>query len=214
MTNEGLGHHSHDASSGEGSWDDRYRAREQIWSGRPNGALVAEIADQSPGSALDVGCGEGADAVWLAVRGWRVMALDVSEVALDRAREAASGAGVDVEWHNTGLLDAPLAPGGFDLVNAQYPALLSTPGRGAERALLAAVAPGGTLLVVHHADLDPERAKEHGFDPADYVASEDVLAMLDDGWTIEVNETRPRDSLAGGDPHHTQDQVVRARRRA
>ena len=140
-------------------------------------------------------------------------ALDVSEVAIGRARKAAHDAGVDIEWLYAGLLDAPIGAERFDLVNAQYPALLRTPGHDAERALLRAVAPGGMLLMVHHTDFDPAHAKEHGFDPADYVAPADVLAALDDNWILQVNETRPRDVRAGGGAHHTHDQVLRARRR-
>lgn len=74
----------------------RYTASDQIRSGQPNSALVGEIADEAPRYALDVGCGEGADAVWLALRRWRVTALDVSPLALDRARNAARNAGVDI----------------------------------------------------------------------------------------------------------------------
>ena len=216
MTNDSHGTPSPDApwfGAEPGAWDDRYRASEQIWSGSPNGVLVAEITDEPPGRALDVGCGEGADAVWLALRGWRVTALDVSQVALERARKAAHDAGADVEWVHAGLLEAPIGTERFDLVNAQYPALLRTPAHDAERALLAAVAPGGTLLMVHHTHFDPAHAKEHGFDPADYVTPADVLAMLDDNWILQVDETRPRDVRTGGGAHHTQDQVLRARRR-
>jgi hypothetical protein len=111
------------------------------------------------------------------------------------------------------LVQAGLPAGAFDLVSAQYPALLRTPGDDAERALLAAVAPGGTLLVVHHADFDPELAKEHGFDPADYVSPADVAALLDDRWQVEVDEKRARDITGGAGAHHTHDLVLRARRR-
>lgn len=135
----------------ESRWDERYTESQQLWSGEPNGALVTEVAGHRPGTVLDVGCGEGADAIWLTQRGWEVTALDVSGVALARAREAAAAAGVDVTWLHSGLLEADLPAGGFDLVSAQYPALLQTPDGDAERALLAAVAPGGTLLFVHHA---------------------------------------------------------------
>ena len=195
-------------------WDERYAAAEQVWSGRPNGALVAEVAELRPGRALDVGCGEGADAVWLARRGWDVTALDVSQVALDRAALHARQAGATVRWVHAGLVQALLPAGAFDLVSAQYPALRRTPGGDAERALLAAVAPGGTLLVVHHADVDPEQARAHGFDPADYVSPSDVAALLDDGWQIEVDEKRPRDVTTGAGAHHTHDLVLRARRRS
>jgi len=195
-------------------WDARYAGAERVWSGDPNGALVAEVADLAPGTALDVGCGEGADAVWLAARGWRVSALDVSRVALDRAAGHARGAGVDVRWLHAGLLDADLPPAGFDLVAALYPALRRVgPGDEAgERALLAATAVGGTLLVVHHADVDTHHARSAGFDPADYVSPDDVARLLDDDWDVQVHERRPRHVASGAGAHHTADVVLRARR--
>jgi SAM-dependent methyltransferase len=198
--------------NGPAEWDERYASAEQVWSGRPNGALVAEVAGLRPGRALDVGCGEGADVVWLAQQGWDVTGLDVSQVALDRAAMHARQAGASVRWVHADLVQAQLPAGAFDLVSAQYPALLRTPGDDAERALLAAVAPGGTLLVVHHADIDPEEAKARGFDPADYVGPADVAALLDDGWRVEVDEKRSRDIAGGAGAHHTHDLVLRARR--
>lgn len=197
---------------GHVDWDERYSVTEQVWSGRPNGALVAEVGGLPAGTALDVGCGEGADAVWLAQQGWQVTALDVSGVALARAADHAGARGAQIAWLHTGLVEATLPRGGFDLVSAQYPALPSTPGADGERALLAAVAPGGTLLVVHHADVDGELAKAHGIDPADYVSHEDVAALLDDDWEVEVDERRAREVVAGAGAHHTHDLVLRARR--
>jgi SAM-dependent methyltransferase len=192
-------------------WDSRYVRTERVWSGRPNGALVAEISGLEPGSALDVGCGEGADAVWLALRGWRVTALDVSRVALERGRRAAADAGVEIEWVGAGIAEAQLPT--FDLVSVHYPALRRAPGDDAIRKLLGAVAPGGTLLVVHHADVDRAQSLAHGFDPDDYVGSEDVASALGEGWVVEVQERRPRDlPESGGGSHHTHDLVLRAHR--
>jgi SAM-dependent methyltransferase len=197
---------------GQEEWDRRYARTEQVWSGRANGALVVEVGAMPAGRALDVGCGEGADAVWLATRGWQVTACDVSQIALDRAEAAAKAAGVTVQWLCSGLLQMSLTPERFDLVSVQYPALLRTADRQAERALIGAVAPGGILLVVHHADVDIDVAKAHGFDPAEYVANEDVVAVLDDRWQIEVDEVRTRGELGGGGGHHHDDLVLRARR--
>jgi SAM-dependent methyltransferase len=193
-------------------WDERYASTAQLGSGQPNFALVTEVSGLQPGRALDVGCGEGADTVWLAGQGWNVTALDVSQVALERAALRAREAAAQVEWVHAGLVDALVAPGGFDLVSAQYPALLRSPGHDAEHALLAAVAPGGLLLVVHHADIDVEEAKSHGFDPADYVSPTDVAALLDDDWQVRFDERRPREVPVGAGSQHTHNVVLRARR--
>lgn len=192
-------------------WDERYGERDQMWSGRVNGALVAEVADLPPGRALDVGCGEGADAIWLAQRGWKVTAVDISQVAVDRAREAADAAGVSVEWVCADVTTTPPAQASYDLVTAQYPALPRSDAT--VDSLLAAVAPGGTLLVTWHA-LSEEHAahmRERGTDPDDYVQRPDVVARLDDRWEIVVDETRPRIDPPPGSPH-VDDIVLRARR--
>lgn len=132
------------AKNSEAKWDERYASMEQVWSGRPNAVLVTEVAELEPGRALDVGCGEGTDAVWLARQGWGVTALDVSQVALERAALHAEDAEAHVQWVHAGLVEAQLPAGAFDLVSAQYPALLRSPSSEAESSLLAAVAPGGS----------------------------------------------------------------------
>jgi len=196
---------------GHADWEQRY-AGSPVWSGDPNVALVAEVADLAPGRALDVGCGEGADAVWLARRGWRVTAIDVATNALQRARAAGDAVGVDVDWIASGLVELADRDACFDLVTVFYPALMRTPGGDVEKALLGAVAPGGTLLVVHHANFDRQVALSHGFDPDDYVGHGDVVAALDDGWAIERDEQRERDVTEGAGAHHHDDLVLRARR--
>lgn len=199
---------------GNDDWDERYSASEQIWSGQPNGALVAGVTHLAPGRALDVGCGEGADAVWLAKAGWDVTALDVSGVALARAARHANDAGVEVAWVHDGLVEAGLAAGSFDLVSAQYPVLARTSDHRAEQVLQDLVAPGGTLLVVHHSPADMAHAREQGWNADEFVFPADVAAVLGEDWEVEEDATRPREvPLSGGGTHHTQDVVLRARRR-
>lgn len=208
------------APTGSADWDARYRDHERMWSGAPNGALEDEMADHTPGRALDVGCGEGADAIWLAARGWKVTAVDVSRVAVERAIAAGERAGVAVDWVSADVAAQPPEREAYDLVTTHYPALLHTHDDAAVDALVGAVAPGGTLLVVGHAldEAGLAHAREHGFDPADYVLPDDIASRLRDdparrdGWVIEVDETRPRRMPPGTDSPHTHDTVLRARR--
>lgn len=206
MSGQSEEHDHHSAQA----WDERY-GDDQMWSGHANEQLVVEVSDLEPGTALDVGCGEGADAIWLAERGWRVTGIDVSSTALGRAARAAEVAGAEVDWRTVGLEEADASA--YDLVIAFYPALLRGDGAIVET-LLGAVAPAGTLLVVHHAHVDRELAREHGFDPDDYVGHQDVLDALTgrDGWSIEVAAERVRTAPEGPGAHHHTDLVLRARR--
>jgi SAM-dependent methyltransferase len=200
-------------TSDSAEWDERYSSSDRIWSGEPNDSLVREVSGLAPGRVLDVGCGEGADAVWLASHGWDVTALDVSQVALDRARSHADAAGVRVNWQHGGLLDVELPHDGFDLVSAQYPALRRSNDDDAERALVDAVAPGGTLLVVHHDIRDWAQAgHEEHLDPDEWVSPRDVSRRLDSHWIIDVDEIRERRISGGAGMHHSHDVVLRARR--
>ena len=203
-----------DTAAQAAEWDARYGEREAMWSGRPNGRLVAEVADLVPGRALDVGCGEGADAIWLARRGWTVSAIDISDVAVSRAREAAEMVGARVDWVCGDALQMPFPAGSFDLLSMQYPALPKAAGEAAARTLLDAVRPGGLLLAVYH-DLDDEH-REHmkakGFDPADYVGADDLGRLLGDDFTVELHATEPRIDPPPDTPHIA-DVVLRARRR-
>ena len=152
----------------EAFWDQRYAEDERaIWSGRPNGTLVVEVQRREPGTVLDVGAGEGADAVWLAEQGWTVTALEPSGVALSRARVQAEQADVHVTWIHAGVLEAADV-GLHDLVSAQYPAIPTSDA--AIDALLAAVAPGGTLLFVHHDMEHHEHDHTAGHDDPAYAA--------------------------------------------
>jgi len=205
-------------AANQADWDHRYRA-EPMWSGNPNGTLVEEAQALTPGRALDVGAGEGGDAIWLAERGWTVTASDISALALARVAAVAERRRVGVECRqvDANALDAVEA-GAFDLVSAQYASIPRTPDGRAVRNLLEAVAPGGRLLVVGH-DLEPMRApidtrvESRAFDPDAYVRVEDFAAALADaeGWEVEVHEQRPRPAGASS-AHHVEDVVLRARR--
>ena len=196
-------------------WDARYNERDQpMWSGRPNGRLVTEVSGLSPGRALDVGCGEGADAIWLARHGWTVTAIDVSDVAVRRARQAAKQVGASVDWVRGDALQTPLPPRSFDLLSLQYPALPRAAGETAVQKLLDVVRPGGLLLAVYH-DLDDEHRahmKERGADPDDYVGADDLGRLLDDDFTVERHAVEARIDPPAGTPHIS-DVVLRARRR-
>ncbi|MGH9165699.1 MAG: FAD-dependent oxidoreductase [Acidimicrobiales bacterium] len=208
-------------SANEADWDHRYQG-DPMWSGNPNGTLVGEISGLAPGRALDVGAGEGGDALWLADQGWTVTASDISQLALDRIAAEAERRGLRLACHHADA-NAPGAfeTAAFDLVSAQYASIPRTPdGRGVHN-LLDAVAPGGTLLVVSH-DLEPMRAgldtlaDSQAFDPDAYVRVDDFALALaqSPAWDIEVREKRPRPPGAASASHHVDDIILRARRRA
>ncbi|MGL6236507.1 MAG: class I SAM-dependent methyltransferase [Segniliparus sp.] len=174
----------------ENEWDELYRERGQIWSGLPNAALVAEMTGHAPGLALDVGCGEGGDARWLAEHGWEVVAADISSVALERAASAVqTGA---VTWLQADLVASPPERGRFDLVSMQYYPLPLAAGEEGVRGFLDAVAPGGTLLVVGH-DMAGHEPHDARFNPADYYAPRQIAEILGDKWTVLVHEPRRRE---------------------
>ncbi|NEY35171.1 methyltransferase domain-containing protein [Streptomyces sp. PRKS01-65] len=197
-------------------WEARYREAGRVWSGRPNALLEREAAGLPPGSALDLGCGEGADAVWLASRGWRVTGVDISATALERAARHAAEAGVAdrVTWERHEL-GRSFPEGTFDLVSAHY---LQSPVELDQRAVLrsaaAAVAEGGTLLVVLHAgwpSWQSEPPFDHVFPTLDGVMAE--LALPEDRWTVETRETVRRPSAApDGRDGFRDDHVWRLRR--
>ena len=128
-------------------WDERYRSADLVWGAPPNRFVAAEFADARPGRALDVACGEGRNALWLANQGWQVTAVDFSPVAIEKARELDTHALVD--WQ---VADATTyrATTEFDLVLICYLQLEAAQRRSALRAAAAALAPGGTLFVIGH----------------------------------------------------------------
>jgi SAM-dependent methyltransferase len=189
-------------------WEDRYRRRERVWSGRPNPVLVDVVGRLRPGTALDLGCGEGGDAIWLARQGWCVRAVDVSATALDRAAAEAATAGVadriDFQRHD---LARTFPSGAFDLVSAQY--LHSPIEFPRVRVLQEAarfVTPGGLLLIVEHASVSP----------GSWADPEETLAALElspDEWHTEMLEARERAATGpNGQRATVTDNVIAARR--
>jgi protein-L-isoaspartate O-methyltransferase len=197
---------------GQQAWEQRYRSRSQHWSGNPNPVLAAEGADLPPGTALDAGAGEGADACWLARRGWRVTGVDISTTALHRAAAQADRLGLKVTWQHLDLTRQP-APGTYDLVTAHYLHLPVMQRPTLFTRLAAAVAPGGTLLVVGHdaSDLHTTMPRpglaEMGWTP------DKVTDVLGPGWTVELAQTRPRPAIdPQGQRITINDTVLRAHR--
>jgi SAM-dependent methyltransferase len=201
---------------GEAAWEERYRARAAIWSGRPNAQLVAEASGLTAGAALDVGSGEGADAIWLAEHGWRVTALDISTVAIERARGHAEAAGVAdrIEWVHADVTTWVPPEGRFDLVSAHFMHLPEARRRVLHDRLAAAVAPGGTLLVVGHHPLDLRTTMPRSDLPGLLFTAEELAGELDPtAWEVQVSDARPRPAT---DPEGREvtihDAVLRARR--
>jgi SAM-dependent methyltransferase len=204
----------------EAAWEERYRSAPAVWSGQPNPQLVAEVSDLSPGTALDVGSGEGADTIWLAARGWRVMAVDFSTTALERAAAHAAALGPEVaariEWRHADVRSWTPDPGSFDLVSAQYMHLPSTDRRPLFARLAAAVAPGGTLLLVGHDVSDLDTAAHRVHEPDMFFTGEEVAVSLAPGeWDVLVVVARPRPAKSHeGEGITVRDAVVCARRRS
>ena len=201
------------------SYDELYRSTPAVWSGRPNRQLVVEATDLPPGTALDAGSGEGGDALWLAERGWHVTAVDFSAVALERGAAAARARGLEdrAEWLHEDLDRWTPPVGRFDLVTAQYLHATWSDRAGLFTRLAAAVAPGGTLLVVGHLLGDHwGHGHSSAHDPGALYTAEDVAAVLDPAeWGDVVAETRDRDpEAAARTGNRVPDTVLVARRRS
>jgi SAM-dependent methyltransferase len=200
-------------------WDERYASRDSLWRGNPNTHLVSEAGDLPPGTALDVGSGEGADAIWLAQRGWQVTGVDVSTVALERAARHAARAGGGVadriQWQHADLMgwDGPAER--YDLVSAQYMHLPPGPRDALFRQLASAVAPGGTLLVAAHHPSDLQTTIARPPMPGLFYTGDDIAAYLSpDSWEIVTNAAPGRPATdPEGRPVTLHDTVLRARRR-
>ncbi|GAA4586672.1 class I SAM-dependent methyltransferase [Planotetraspora phitsanulokensis] len=204
-----------DTMSSEEFWDTRYGGSGRIWSGNPNVILVREVTGLEPGSALDLGCGEGADAIWLARQGWRVTATDISLVALDRAALQAEAEGVAdlVDWRHHDL-GVSFPDGEFDLVSAHFlHSPMEMPREQILRSAAAAVAPGGTLLIVGHAGPAPW---DHDHAHMVLPTPEEVLESLrlpDGRWEVLLCEEHERLQTAPDGTLATRtDNVLKVRR--
>jgi SAM-dependent methyltransferase len=199
-------------------WEDLYKSRASVWTGRPNDALVAHTAELAPGSALDLGCGEGGDAIWMAEQGWQVTAVDIAPTALERGAAAAARAGLAerIDWLALDVTEQ-VPPGPFDLVAAMF---LQSPLEFAREAVLrsaaSVVAPGGTLVVVSHFTSPPWSKHQHSH--ADLPSPEETVAALalpEDVWTVMVCERHERDATGpDGESATLEDAVVVMRRRS
>lgn len=185
-------------------WEQRYGERDRIWSGRVNQVLADVAAGLAAGTALDLGAGEGGDAVWLAGRGWQVTAVDISATALSRGRSAATDVGVAerISFQQYDLA-TEFPPGSFDLVSAQYlHSPVDFPRATVLQRAAGAVAIGGRLLIVDHAE-PPPWAREHHNDqdgnhqpPPMAPLSETFgsLELMPEQWLVERCETVGREA--------------------
>ena len=201
-------------------WDERYSTSGRIWSGNPNQRLVEQVSHLTPGTALDVGCGEGGDAIWLAAQGWRVTAMDVSPVALARGAEEAAKAGPEIAnritWKHVDMLTWDLASEQFDLVSAHYIHLPSQQREVFHTRLGSAVRPGGTLLIVGHHPSDLEKGiRRPNFPDLMFTAEQIVESLPSDAWEVHYAGAPERSWVdPEGQTATISDAVFRATRRA
>ena len=195
------------------AWNGRYATGELVWRAEPNRFLVEAVVGLTPGRALDVACGEGRNAVWLASRGWKVVGVDFSSVALAKARRMAEDRGADVEWVEADVVSWIPLRGVFDLVAVMYLHVPADQRRQVLANAAAALAPGGVLLVVGHDATNPAEGFGGPQDPAVLYGAQDVVCDLG-GLRIERAERveRPVDTESG--PAVALDALVRAVRPA
>lgn len=195
-------------------WNQRYAGSDLVWSAAANRFLMDEVAALRPGRALDLGTGEGRNAIWLAKLGWRVTAVDFSDVGLQKARQIARGAGADIDWVEADLRTYAPEPGAFDLVVVMYIHFSPTDRRALVRAAAAAVAAGGTLLVVGHDRSNLERGFGGPQDPSILFTPDDITADLAGIAGLHVVRAASvlRPVMAEDGEHTAVDALVRVRR--
>jgi 2-polyprenyl-3-methyl-5-hydroxy-6-metoxy-1,4-benzoquinol methylase len=192
-------------------WDRRYASVENLWAVKPNRFLVAEVSELPTGRALDLACGEGQNAIWLATLGWDVTGVDYSEVAIAKARERAEREGVKVTFKCADLVEYEPERAAHDLVVVLYLHIHSTE-RGSVHAKAAeALAPGGTFLLLGHDRANLTEGVGGPSDP-DLLYTADEIAVELPGLEIEKATTVLRD--VAGEDRDAIDTIVRARRPA
>jgi len=191
------------------AWNARYAQKELVWSAGPNRFLVAEVAELPPGRALDLACGEGRNAIWLAEQGWQVTGVDFADVAIEKARAIAAKRGVDVDFRVADLLAFEPPEQAFDLVIVFYLQLVAGElGPVLERAARA-VAPGGTFLLVGHDSRNLTDGHGGPQDPRVLFRPEDFVAAIGD---LEVERAEPVERPVEAEGAVAIDALVRARR--
>ncbi|HEX6419702.1 MAG TPA: class I SAM-dependent methyltransferase [Acidimicrobiales bacterium] len=193
-------------------WDERYAGTDLLWSAEPNRFLVAEVAHLAPGRALDVACGEGRNAVWLARRGWDVVGVDFSPVAIAKARRLATHHGVEVSWVTADLTCDDLPAGPFDLVAVLYLHLPAPEMAGVLARAAALVGERGTFLVVAHDETNIVDGHGGPQDPAVLYGPGDVVRAIGQGFAVERAERVRRPVETSGVTAEAVDCLVRARR--
>jgi len=190
-------------------WNERYSQPGHLWSARPNRFLVVETSDLAPGRALDLACGEGQNAVWLAERGWEVTGVDFADVAIGKAQERAARDGIAAEFTVADLLEYEPEASAFDLVLLLYFHLPLDELRVVLTRAAAALAPGGTLLVIGHDRTNIEHGAGGPSDPEIQYTPDEIADELT-GLEVQKAERVFRD-VAGAD-RPAIDALVRARR--
>ncbi|WP_078287582.1 class I SAM-dependent methyltransferase [Mycobacterium sp. D16R24] len=207
----------HNPPSDEKSWDEFYQSHDALWSGNANPQLVNEISTLPPRTALDAGCGEGGDAIWLAQKGWQVTGMDFAETALRRAADNATRADPELATRITWMqadLTTWQPSRRFDLVTSHFMHLPTKLREPVFTALAAAVAPGGTLLIVGHHPSDMQAAIGRPDLPDWYFTAEDIADGLDpDQWNVVVAESRNRTFTRDDEEFDIADTVLRAERK-
>ncbi|MGH3519165.1 MAG: class I SAM-dependent methyltransferase [Haloechinothrix sp.] len=192
-------------------WDAKFAASDFLFTDRPNQTLVAEVAGLETGHALDLGAGQGRNAVWLAAQGWQVTAVDFSQVGLAQAADLADAKGVELSFVLADAVDWTPPVNAFDLVLVCYLQLPAAELRGVLTGAAAAVASGGTMLVIGH-DRDNLTRGTGGPQDPDVLYTVDEVSQALPGLRIERAERFDRlvDTELG--PTHAIDTVVRATR--